>query len=228
VDRNGRRPRCPLTRTSDVTWVQPYPDDPQARVERRETIELAFVTALQAIPARQAAALVLVDVLGYSTAEAAQLLGEGVTVVKGLLQRARRAMPLTRASRPPDEPGVAELVARFAEAFEADDVDTLLTLLTDEAWLAMPPAPHLYIGHGDIAEFLRASAGGRGGKLVLEPTVANRQPAFGCYFRNEAGTSPSGVVVLEVHDGGIGGITRFIDPELVGRFGPDPAPAVPN
>ncbi|GAB3917153.1 RNA polymerase sigma factor [Microlunatus endophyticus] len=201
---------------SEVTWLQPYPDrtlDPQDRLESRESIELAFVAALQRLPPRQAAALLLVDVLGYDTAGAATMLDLGPTAAKGLLQRARAATGGLPTSPEPDA-GRARLAARFAEAYAADDVDGVVALLTDDAWLAMPPAPHIYAGPGPIAGFLRASATAHGAGITLVPTGANRQPAFGCYL----GGAPVGVVVITVCNDKITGITRFLDPGLNRRF----------
>jgi RNA polymerase sigma-70 factor (ECF subfamily) len=109
------------------------------------------------------------------------------------------------------------LAAAFAEAFAADDVDGVVALLTDDAWLAMPPAPHQYLGRTAIAGFLRASAAGRGGRLTLLPTAANGQPAFGCYLAG----APDGIVVITA-DGTkerVAAITRFLEPALQRRFG---------
>lgn len=213
------------TRSGDVGWLQPYPDrllDPAERYESRSAIELAFIVALQRLPPRQAAALLLVDVLGFDQAEAAGMLGIGRTAVKGLLQRARTGVPGQPGSAGTDpnrtDPKAAsELASRFADAFAADDVDAVLELLTDDAWLAMPPAPHEYVGPEAIAGFLRASAAGRGAALTLLPTAANSQPAFGCYL----GTVPTGVLVITPGPAPdrISAITRFLDPRLHRRFG---------
>lgn len=150
--------------------------------------------------------------------------------VKGLLQRARAALGRDPhlSPRGPASPGSTvddgDVVARrFAEAYSTDHVDALVTLLTDDAWLAMPPAPHLYHGTDAIAGFLRASAAGRAGQhLGLVPTRANRQHGFVC-FLGDAGdprARPSGVIVLDIAAGRIAGITRFLEPTLVKRFLP--------
>lgn len=205
----------PPSSDGDQPWLQPYPDDqlpPEARYTRLETIELAFVAALQRVPPRQAAVLVLCDVLDYRLAEVAPMLDITPTAVKGLLQRARTSLAQHRQDgygRPP-APGSPEeqrLVRRFAEAFAADDIDTLLTLLTDDAWLAMPPAPHEYRGAAAIAAFLRASATWRAGRrFVLEPTRANGQPAFECRFMD----GPAGQIVLTLNRDRVHGITHFL------------------
>lgn len=149
------------TRRGDVTWLQPYPDTllqqvadhapgPEARYQRREATEVAFIVGLQRLPLRQAATLLLRDVLGYTGAEVAALLDTSQTAIKGALQRARTALdrPVATAARDatpiPGSPQERELARRFADAFTADDMDAVIALLTDDAWLAMPPAPHEY------------------------------------------------------------------------------------
>jgi RNA polymerase sigma-70 factor (TIGR02960 family) len=217
------------TRRGDVAWLQPYPDAllPDAWAERRETIELAFVVALQRMPPRQAAVLVLRDVLGFAGEEVAAMLGTSATAVKGALQRARAAArdPVRDAGpggvRPAPDGGGA-IAARFAAALAADDVDGVVALLTDDAWLAMPPAPHEYHGPVAVAGFLRASAGWRPGRRArLVPTCANGQPAFGWYLDTRGGgvARGAGVVVVTLAGERVRGITRFLDPGLLDRFG---------
>ncbi|HEX4216131.1 MAG TPA: RNA polymerase subunit sigma-70 [Candidatus Dormibacteraeota bacterium] len=221
----------PPSRRGDVTWLQPYPDavadrepGPAERYETRERLELAFVTALQRLPPRQTAVLVLCEVLDFPLAEAAGMLDATPAAAKGLLQRARASLDYEVGSPPPARPASAverELAGRFAAALSADDVEGVLALLTDDAWLAMPPAPHEYVGAAAIASFLRASAEGRAGRrLSLVPTRANGEPAFLCFVEAGAGEAvqPSGVVVLRLRGDRIGGITRFLDPVLVSRF----------
>jgi RNA polymerase sigma-70 factor (TIGR02960 family) len=211
----------PPSRRSEVTWLQPCPDtllepDPAARYLARETVELGFVAALQELPPRQVAALLLCDVLGFSIAEVAPMLDTTANAVKGALQRARAAVAKGGAHRPVDSASAWELARSFARAFTDDDIDGVVELLTDDAWLAMPPAPHEYHGAAAIRAFLRASATSRAGQaLRLVPTGANTQPAFGCYI----GESFTGVIVLTVRDRGIAGITRFLDPGLARAFG---------
>jgi RNA polymerase sigma-70 factor (TIGR02960 family) len=240
-DRGRRIPPEPVppfqpprpSRHGDVPWLQPYPDallehvpdaepGPEARYTTRESIELAFVAALQRLPPRQAAALVLCDVLGYPLGEAAPMLDATPTAVKGLLQRARTSLGRHRRDEPP-APGSSEerqLVHRFAEAFTTDDIGALLTLLTDDAWLAMPPAPHEYHGGTAIAAFLRASAAWRADlRLVLRPTRANGQPAFTCRHVG-AVERPAGLIVLTLAGDRLHGITRFLDDEVFHRFAP--------
>jgi RNA polymerase sigma-70 factor (TIGR02960 family) len=223
---------------SEVTWLQPYPDalleqlpeqapGPETRYETREAVELAFVVALQRMPPRQAATLVLRDVLGYPSAEVAAMLGTTETAVKGALQRARAALDARRdASRPPaPAPGSTEerrLIRRVAEAFTAADIERLVALLMDDAWLSMPPAPHEYHGIPAIAEFLRSSMRILDTRrLILVPTRANTQPAFGAYLAESGmtGAGPAGLIVLTLTGDRIGAITRFHTNSLMPRFG---------
>jgi RNA polymerase sigma-70 factor (TIGR02960 family) len=226
------------SRRSEVTWLQPYPDalleqlpeqapGPETRYETREAVELAFVVALQRMPPRQAATLVLRDVLGYPSAEVAAMLGTTETAVKGALQRARAALDARRdASRPPaPAPGSTEerrLIRRVAEALTAADIDRLVALLMDDAWLSMPPAPHEYHGIPAIAEFLRSSMRILDTRrLILVPTRANTQPAFGAYLAESGmtGAGPAGLIVLTLTGDRIGAITRFHTNSLMPRFG---------
>jgi len=223
----------PPSRRTEITWLQPYPDawledlspGPGARIETQETIRLAFVAALQRLPPRQTAAVVLCDVLGFAVAEAAAMLEVTPTAVKGLRQRARATLAAAKSGV--DAAGATEdddLARRFADAYAADDVDGVIGLLTDDAWLRMPPAPHEYQGRAAIAAFLRASLSGRAGRrLTLVPTRANRQPAFVCHFRRASGcgSDPSGLVVLDIAGDRIAAVTRWLDPGLPAIFTPD-------
>ncbi|MEU4426668.1 RNA polymerase subunit sigma-70 [Actinoplanes sp. NPDC024001] len=216
------------TRRGESTWLTPYPDalldglperapGPDVRYETREAVELAFVAALQRMPPRQATTLILRDVLGFPAAEVAALLGSTETAVKGALQRARAAVVTGRV--PVTAPGSAaeqRLTRRFAEAFTAADVDAVVALLTDDAWLSMPPAPHEYRGVAAIAGFLRASATFNGtARIDLVPARANTQPAFGVYL----GGAPAGLVVLTVAGDRIAALARFHTIGLMSRFG---------
>jgi RNA polymerase sigma-70 factor (ECF subfamily) len=244
----GRRPRPSLdlpfvapepTRVAEPTWVEPYPDvlletildaspGPDARYETRETVELAFITALQRLPPRQRASLVLRDVLGFRATEVAEMLDSSVDSVKAALKRARATLeqvmpPTDRDHAPlPNSPGERELVRRFADAFQADDVNGIVTLLTEDAWLTMPPITLEYKGRSLIASFLRENAiwrSGQGYRLV--PTRANTQPAFGCY-RTDAHApiaNATGLVVLTLEGEGIAAITQFMGPSILSRFG---------
>jgi len=229
------------SRRGEITWLQPYPDalleaiadsapGPEARYQATEAVELAFVAGLQRMPPRQAAALVLRDVLGFATDEVAGMLGSSHTAVKGALQRARAALGRARAGQAP-RPGSAtehDLARRFADAYVAADLTRIVALLTDDAWLSMPPAPHEYHGIDAIAAFLRASLDYRGDRRVhLLPARANTQPAFGSYLTDPAEPAgiPAGLFVLTMAGDRIRAITRFHLDTLYPRFGlPDSLP----
>ena len=227
----------PTSRIEPI-WLEPYPDilldeipdrspGPAARYEARESIELAFIVALQALPPRQRAVLVLRDVLGFRNAEVAAMLGTGVTSVKGALQRARAALRdrLPAADREriprPDSAGERRLVGRFAEAAESGDVDEMLALLTDDARLTMPPQPLEYQGHDAIGAFLRHRAQLRGTPLRLVATRANTQPAFGCYLPDarSAIARAYALVVLTLEGERASAITWFADNGVFPHFG---------
>jgi RNA polymerase sigma-70 factor (TIGR02960 family) len=234
------------TRYSEVTWLQPYPDallegiadtapGPEARYQATEAVELAFVAGLQRMPPRQAATLVLRDVLGFATEEVASMLNTSPTAIKGTLQRARASLDQDgdtggRAPRP-DPAQERHVSRRFADALVAADIDGVIALLTDDAWLSMPPAPHEYHGSEAIRSFLRVSFGYRGDRqLILLPARANTQPAFGSYVtdRATATANPAGLFVLTIAGDRIRAITRFHLDELYPRFGlprslPEPA-----
>jgi len=224
------------TRRGEVTWLQPCPDSwlegiadsapgPEAQIQATETVRLAFVAALQRMPPRQAAALLLRDVLGFSGAEVADMLGTSATVVKGIVQRARASLAQLRTKPEQVRTGAAierDLASRFARAYVAGDVDGVVALLTDGAWLSMPPAPHEYQGPAAIGAFLRASFGYRGdGEVLLVPAGANGQPAFGSYLRGPGQVTavPAGLIVLTTGADRIQAITRFHVEHLYPRFG---------
>jgi RNA polymerase sigma-70 factor (ECF subfamily) len=222
------------SRRGDVTWLEPYPDawldhledaapGPAARHEARAAVELAFITALQRLPPRQTAVVVLADVLGFSTVEVAGMTDSSPTAVKGVLQRARATLARHRTGTvhtPTGGHGSAaedDLAGRFASAFSAGDVRGVVALLTDDAWLAMPPAPHEYLGREAIASFLRASFEWPGRRrITLDPTRMNGQPAFGCHIGEgtQSTTYPGGLIVLTMSGHRISTITRFLGTDL--------------
>jgi RNA polymerase sigma-70 factor (TIGR02960 family) len=225
------------TRRTDPVWVEPYPDvlldglpdaapGPEARYDTKESIELAFVTALQHLPPRQRTALVLRDVLGYRTAEVADMLDTTEASVKGALQRARAELqarlPADRNRAPmPDSPLERHIAGRFAAAVETGDIDAVLALLTSDAWLTMPPEPYEYQGQAAIAAFLRHRAVVRGALLRVVPVRANTQPAFGCYLpcAQSPIARPYGMIVLTLRDDRISAITWFADSSVFPHFG---------
>jgi RNA polymerase sigma-70 factor (TIGR02960 family) len=235
------------TQRSEITWLEPYPDDlidaipdsapdPEAHYSQTEAIQLAFVAGLQRMPPRQAATVLLRDVLGFGTDEVAAMLKTSQTAVKGTLQRGRAVLKGLElngvgpegfgsdAERPPRPSSAVEsdLARRFADAYLAADIDRILTLLTDDAWLSMPPAPHQYHGLDAIGSFLRTSFDFRGGRGVyLLPGRANNQPAFATYLGDpeERLALPSGFFVLTLGDERIRAITRFHRDDLYPRLG---------
>jgi RNA polymerase sigma-70 factor (TIGR02960 family) len=227
------------TRRGEITWLQPYPDQllegiadaapgPHARYEASEAIELAFIAGLQRLPPRQAATLVLRDVLGFASDEVAGLLSTSQTAVKGTLQRARAAVKRDRDEAGQDRaprPGAAAeraLARRFADAYVAADISALVAMLTDDAWLSMPPAPHQYHGTAAIRSFLHASFGYRGDRRIqLVPIGANGQPGLAGYLSDPAqrASGPAGLFVLTMSGQQIRAITRFHLDQLYPRFG---------
>jgi RNA polymerase sigma-70 factor, ECF subfamily len=226
------------TRRIEPIWLEPYPDvlledmpdrspGPATRYEARESIELAFIVALQGLPPGQRAALVLRDVLGFRTAEVAEMLDTGEFAVKGALQRARATLrerlPAVDRERAPRPHSALErrLVGRFADAVESGDIDYVVALLTDDARLTMPPLPLEYEGHAAIAAFLRQRAELRGAPLRVVPTRANTQPAFGCYLSDAqaAIARPWGLIVLSLEVDAVAAITWFADTGVFRHFG---------
>ncbi len=226
------------TRRVEPMWLEPYPDvlleglvdtapGPEARHETRESVGLAFVAALQRLPPRQRAALVLRDVLGFHRAEVAEILGSSEASVKGALQRARatldeRLPPGGRERAPlPDSARERELVGRFAAAVERGDTECVVSLLTDDALLTMPPQPLEYQGRAAIAAFLRHRAELRGATLRVVQTRANTQPAFGCYLpdAHAAVARPYGLIVLTLEGNAVAAITWFADTSVFRNFG---------
>jgi RNA polymerase sigma-70 factor (ECF subfamily) len=213
------------TRLGEVVWLEPYPDallegaagappGPEARYEQTESISLAFVTALQALPPRQVAVLLLRDVLGFHASEVASMLDTTVESVTSALKRARASMQRHRrpAAGPPPAPGSAAedaLVAKFVRAWESADLDTLVDLLTGDVFVSMPPMPFEYEGREVVARFC-ATLFGAGRRFDLVPTRANGQPAFGTYLRAATGIRHgTGLYVLTLTGDGICAMTRF-------------------
>jgi RNA polymerase sigma-70 factor (TIGR02960 family) len=192
-------------------------------------VTLAFVAALQHLPPRQRAVLVLRDVLGFRAAEVADLLESSEVSVNSALQRARATLAPRHgidAERTPlpRSPRERELVGRFADAVQSGDVDEMVSLLTADALLTMPPEPLEYQGHEAIAAFLRHREEARGVPLRVVPTRANTQPAFGCYLPDaQAGIArPAGLFVLTLEGDAAAAITWFAATALFGYFGLPP------
>ena len=226
------------TRLGELLWLEPYPDamlegladrapGPAARYEASESISLAFIVALQLLPPRQRAALILRDVLGFHASEVARMLDTTQESVTSALKRARASLehhqrstgPSSPAPRP-DSAAERQLVDRLTRAFETADVDGIVALLAEDVWLTMPPLPLEYEGRELAARFLVATAFRPGWTARLIPTRANGQPAFGFYVRDPqtGGFYTVGLMVLTLSGPRISAMTRF-DPGILARFG---------
>jgi RNA polymerase sigma-70 factor (ECF subfamily) len=206
----------------EATWVTPIPDgriepvsgDPAEITEHRESIRLAFVTALQHLPARQRATLILCEVLRWPAAEAAELLDTTVAAVNSSLQRARATLAELPTDQSPAklDQADAELLDRYVEAFERYDIERLVTLLRQDAIMSMPPFAMWIQGNENIGHFMLEPmpSSCRGSRLV--PLQANGCPAFGHYKPDPAGGySPWAIQVLEISGGKIAGFHAFLD-----------------
>ena len=234
-----RMPQMPEpTRWNEPTWLEPYADvlldgvadeapGPEARYETKEAIALAFVVGLQHLPPQQRAVLVLRDVLGYRAGEVAEMLATSEASVNNLLRRARAAfetrLPATGRERAPLPNSKLErdIVGRFAETVENGDIDGMVALLAEDAWVTMPPLPHAYQGHDAIGAFLRGSAERRGAPMRLVATRANTQPAFGCYLPvpDTDVARAYALFVLTLAGDHISAITWFADSSVFPQFG---------
>jgi RNA polymerase sigma-70 factor (ECF subfamily) len=225
------------THLGEVVWLEPYPDallegaidvplGPEARYEQTESISLAFVTALQVLPARQRAVLILREVLGYRASEVAEMLDSTVESVNSALKRARATLQHRqphvgeRAAAPARDSAVEQaLVAKFVRAYESGHIEALVALLTADASMTMPPIPLEYHGRDAVARFL-TGVGRQGRKYDLVPTRANGQPAFATYVRDPAGgiRHGTGIDVLTLTGEEICAITHF-DNSVLPSFG---------
>jgi RNA polymerase sigma-70 factor (ECF subfamily) len=204
----------------EVTWIQPIPDPAEEAVER-ETIRLAFVAALQHLPPRQRAVLILCEVLRWKASEVAELLETSVASVNSALQRARATLETSNVSTT-DQPSSldgadAELLARYVEAFERYDIDALTSLIHEDATQSMPPFDLWLSGRKDIFEWWFGPGIGCEGSRVIPTVAANGSPAFGQYKPSETGDGyePWALQVVEVSDGKIGELTFFLDTDTL-------------
>ncbi len=214
------------SRLGEVGWLEPFPDlleGPESSYEQTESISLAFVTALQVLPPRQVAVLILRDVLGFRATEVADMLDSTVDSVNSALKRARaglqQRLPEGRESPPaPDSTAEQDLVSKFVRAYESGDTDALVALFTDDVFVSMPPIPLEYQGR-DVVARLFAGIFGSGRRVDLVPTRANGQPAFGAYLRDGSGVRHgSGLFVLTLTGDRICAFTRF-DAGVLDWFG---------
>jgi RNA polymerase sigma-70 factor (ECF subfamily) len=220
-----RRRARPAELVAELEHLQPYPDRLLEDLVLRETVELAFISAIQLLPPKQRAVLILRDVLGWSAKETAEALGDSVAAVTSALQRARSR--LSDVQRPVASPGEREraLVQRFMAAWDAVDIDGLVALLAADALLTMPPERTQLAGATAIGEFFRTVPhDGRLDEIRLVPTSGNRQPVLAAYARGDDGThEPYGLMVLQIEADRISGIFGFPEPRLFERFGLPPA-----
>jgi RNA polymerase sigma-70 factor (ECF subfamily) len=234
----------PAEPVNDPVWLEPYPDldlglagpvGPEARYEQREAVELAFIAALQNLPARQRAVLILRDVLGFSARETADLLEATPVSIDSALQRAHKTVDERLPSHSQQQTlrllgddQLRDLVARYITAWEQNDVDAVVAMLAEDARLVMPPLPSWYRGQDRVAAFLRdyPLRGARRWKMVA--TAANGQPALATYAWNDptGAFTPHSVTVLTLRGSLIEEIMAFMNPDLLEPFGlPAPLPA---
>ncbi len=228
LERRGRRELpvdvAPGTPLAEISWLEAYPaESPEDEYLARESVELAFVAALQRLSPIQRAVLILREVLGFSAAEVAEQLDSSAASVNSALQRARRAVGAPAGSqqailRELGEDGVADLVARWTDAWQAGDVDAIVAMLADDARYCMPPLPEWYRGHEAIRAFL--ADGPLRSRWRFESTTANGQIAFGTYlWDDDAGCFvPGGLDVLTLDGRRVAEVTAFLDADLT-RFG---------
>ena len=222
---------------SEPVWLEPYPDTnlglegpaaPDARYEQREAVELAFIAALQNLPARQRAVLILRDVLGFSARETAEVLEATAVSVDSALQRAHKTVDERLPSQTQQQTlrllgdnELSKLVERYVAAWERNDVEAVVSLLAEDARMAMPPLPSWYSGREHVAAFLRGYALAEIKRWQLIPTSANGQPALAGYLWDEqtAAFMPYCLYVLTLQQGQIEEITAFVTREAFPRFG---------
>ncbi|HVE81629.1 MAG TPA: RNA polymerase subunit sigma-70 [Myxococcales bacterium] len=233
VDEKGEPsdPRLPPAQGEDeLLWLEPLPDaahaggDPESALAAHESVSLAFLAALQRLPPRQRAALILQEVIGWEVGEVAALLGTTPAAVNSALQRARATLRRQpdledhdRAKGARDERHHA-LLRRYVTAWRKLDLTDLVNLLREDAVLAMPPSPSWYRGRRDIRAFLRPWFRAQQAPPLVRPTRANGQPAFAVSFSGPGGPRPLGVQVLTIRGGAIARIDVFLQPRVWSRF----------
>jgi RNA polymerase sigma-70 factor, ECF subfamily len=232
-------PDVVLGSTEEMTWLEPYPDrlldevvggddPPDEAIVARETVELAFLVAIQQLPPRQRAVLILRDIIGWSARETAAMLEMSVVASNSALQRARETLREHLPERRDDwrrshhqSPLEQEVLARYMDAWKRSDVHALAALLKEDATLTMPPSPAWVFGRDAIARFFANYPFRPAARTHLHvPTRANRQPAYAVFLQAERGAPPEpfALEVLRIEDGLIAEIHYFLQPELLGRF----------
>ena len=223
---------------AERVWIEPYPDQqlglaealagPEARYEQRESVELAFIAALQLLPARQRAVLILRDVLGFSGDEVAAALETTPDAVYSALQRAHKTVDARLPERSQQatlralgDDALREIVDAFVGAWERGDIETVAAMLAQDAIIAMPPMPTWYRGHDAVAGFLRRSPLAPGMRWRVVPARASGQLSFGFYlWSDETGRfAAHDIVVLTMQGARIAELTAFLEPEAFRHFG---------
>jgi RNA polymerase sigma-70 factor (ECF subfamily) len=232
---SGAADKLPTGRRPEITWLQPFPDallsngaagrdDPAVIAAERDSVRLAFVAALQHLPAKQRAVLILRDVLAWRAAEVADLLEITPAAVNSALQRARgrleQASPAQERAAGPADPAQRELVDRYVSAFVSADMTSLTRLLAEEVILEMPPFLTWFSGRDAVTRFLSGRALAASGRWRMLPVGANGQPAAGAYLVQDDGRHHAhSVQVFSTTQEGITWIAAFQEPELFGTFG---------
>jgi RNA polymerase sigma-70 factor, ECF subfamily len=215
----------PLENRPEVAWLEPMPtdDDPAAVVTERESMRLAFIAALQHLPPRQRAVLILRDVLAWRAAEVAELLDTSTAAVNSALQRARAQLhdvaPTPESVHEPAEERTRELLERYVAAFERKDVDAIVALLAEDAVWEMPPYATWFAGPEQVARHLTGQCPGGPGDFRLVTTSANGAPALGMYLRSGGVFERFCLQVLTVTDGSVTHVVSFFDHRLFDTFG---------
>lgn len=233
-------PERPVVEAPEVPWLEPVPDalfrseqptDPAAVVVSRSSMRLALVAALQHLPPRQRAVLLLREVLKWRAAEVAELLETTTASVNSALQRARaqlqQAAPTEEQLSEPTDPAQRELLDRYAAAFENSDVTAIVQLFKEDAVWEMPPFPEWFRGRENIARLIGAQCPIGPGEGLMLPTAANGQPAFALYSRHEGGDYlPFQLHVLTIHGDRVKRVAAFFGEDLFRTFGlPESVPA---
>jgi RNA polymerase sigma-70 factor, ECF subfamily len=232
----GEYPEAPLAAARpEVPWLQPFPDalvsagsgDPAEIVVSRQSMRLALIAALQYLPARQRAVLILRDVLRWRAAEVAELLGTTTTAVNGMLQRARvrleQAAPGEDQLHEPADPQDRALLDRYAIAFQDADITTVMELLREDVVFEMPPLPTWFAGREPIGRFLQSRILTEPGRFQMIPTAANGQPALAAYLRRPDGAyGAHAIQVFTIAASRVTQVISFNDPDLFATFGLPP------
>lgn len=231
----GAGESTPAENFSEISWLEPYPDrlldglvdqgaGPEARYETKEAVALAFISGLQHFAPQQRAVLVLRDVLGFHAEEVSEMLGSSPASVNSALQRARAGLQ-SRALGPGARERLSlagadsELVSRFAAAFEADDIEAVVALLTEDVVVSMPPQPEWHQGRDAVREFLSVRHLSRKGPWRFVAAAANGQPAYAYYLRDGGVWRRMGMFVVATRVDGIASITRFHEFAGLSQFG---------